>query len=30
MENYLKVAVAMRNDLWNKGTKIKIDDLIIK
>ena len=28
-ENYIKTATAMRKDLWNKGTKLKKEDIIL-
>lgn len=28
-ENYLKTALEMRKDLWNKNTKLKIKDILI-
>ncbi len=30
MDNYIKTATAMRKDLWNKGTKLKGEDIILK
>lgn len=29
-ENYIKTAVEMRKDLWRKGTKLNIEDIIIE
>lgn len=28
-ENYIKTATAMRKELWNKGTKLKFEDIIL-
>lgn len=30
IDNYIKTATAMRKDLWNKGTKLKNEDIILK
>jgi len=29
-ENYLKTAIEMRKDLWNKNTKLKVQDIVIE
>ena len=29
-KNYLKTAIEMRKDLWNKNTKLEIEDIIIE
>ena len=29
-ENYIKTAVEMRKDLWRKGTKLNIEDIVIE